>query len=67
MVLLIPATYKWIKDKGKAEEREAQRKAQRKRIREAYRRFGVEMDGRLALPDTPEVDAFLNGEDPDIE
>ena len=63
MVLLIPATYNWIKEKGKAEGR----KAQRKRIREAYRRFGVEMDGRLALPDTPEVDAFLNGEDPDIE
>ena len=67
MVLLIPATYKWIKDKGKAEEREAQRKAQRKRIREAYRRFGVEMDGQLVLPDTPEVNSYLNAEGRDNE
>ena len=71
MVLLIPATYKWIKDKGKAEgiaEGEAsERKAQRKRLDEAYRRYGVEIDGKLGLPRTPEVEAFLNGEDPDSE
>ena len=58
MALLIPATYNWIKEKGEA----TGRKAQQKRTREAYRRFGVEMDGRRVLPDSPEVHAFLYGE-----
>ena len=64
MVLLIPATYNWIKKKGRAEgvaEGKAQgRKSQQKRIDEAYRRFGVEVDGNLVLPRTQEVQNFLN-------
>ena len=70
MVLLIPATYKWIKEKGIAEgkaegiaEGEAsERKAQRKRLDEAYRRFGFDVNGVLMLPNTPEVKAFLSGD-----
>ena len=68
MVLLIPATYNWIKEKGRAEgkaegvaEGKAQgRNSQQKRIDEAYRRFGVEVDGNLVLPRTQEVQNFLN-------
>ena len=68
MVLLIPATYKWIKEKGiaegkaegKAEGEASERKAQKKRLDEAYRRYGVEIDGNLVLPRTPEVQRFLN-------
>ena len=79
MVLLIPATYKWIKEKGIAEgkaegivegiaEGLAQgREAQRKRYKEALRRFGEEVDGKVVLTISPEVEAFLNGEDPDSE
>jgi hypothetical protein len=77
MALLIPSTYKWIKEKGKAEgimEGEArgivrgearERKSQQKRLEEAYRRFGVDLNGVLALPNTPEARAFLNEEGPD--
>ena len=36
---------------------------QRKREEEAYARFGVEMNGVLMLPKTPEVERFLAGED----
>ena len=39
------------------------RKEQRKRVEEAYARFGVEVNGVLMLPKTPEVDRFLAGED----
>ena len=71
MVLLIPATYKWIKEKGiaegKAEGEASARKAQRKRYKEALRRFGEEVDGKVVLTITPEVEVFLNGEDPDSE
>ena len=67
MVLLIPATYNWIKEKGRAEGLAQGRKAQRKRYREAIRRFGEEVDGKVVLTITPEVEAFLNGEDPDSE
>jgi hypothetical protein len=86
MALLIPSTYKWIKEKGKAEgivegevrgraegivEGEVRgRKSQQKRLEEAYRRFGVEVDGHLVLPRTPEVQRFLSSnesEAPDSE
>ena len=46
----------------KAEER-AERRARerdRNRRREAYTRFGVEVDGVRMLPDTPEVREFLD-------
>ena len=39
------------------------RKEQRKREEEAYARFGVEVNGVLMLPRTPEVQRFLAGED----
>jgi uncharacterized protein (DUF58 family) len=57
VVLLIPAAIKKIKEEAKEEEREDQRK----RRAEAYRRFGVEVDGVRMLPDTPEVEEFLSG------
>ena len=53
-MLLIPARIKELKRQGRREERA--------RYREAYRRFGVEVDGVVMLPDTPEVQAFLDGE-----
>ena len=57
IVLLIPAEVKRLINKGRRE--------QRNRNREAYKRFGVEVDGVVMLPDTPEVQAFLNGETSD--
>jgi GGDEF domain-containing protein len=39
------------------------RERQRARRREALARFGVEVDGVRMLPDTPEVQSFLDGED----
>ena len=54
MVLLIPDAIKNIREKEK--------RAQKKRRKEAYERYGVEVDGVIMLPKTPEVEAFLNGE-----
>ena len=51
-MLLIPAAVKKLIREG--------RQKQRQREREAYRRFGVEVDGVAVLPDTPEVRAFLD-------
>ena len=56
MVLLIPQAVKKLINKGRAEERTEQRN----RREEAYKRFGVEVDGVLMLPNTPEVQEFLN-------
>jgi uncharacterized protein (DUF58 family) len=73
MVLLIPAAVKKIRNEGveegieigREEGREIGREEtlgdQRKRRAEAYRRFGVEVDGVRMLPDTPEVEEFLSG------
>ena len=47
---------------GREEGRKEERKNQRKRQEEAYARFGVEVDGVLVLPKTPEVERFLDGE-----
>ena len=55
-MLLIPARIRELKRQGRQE--------QRKRVKEAYERFGVEVDGVVMLPDTPEVREFL---DPDFE
>lgn len=52
MVLLIPQAVKKLINKGRAE--------QRNRMEEALRRFGVEVDGVMMLPMTPEVEDFLN-------
>ncbi len=54
IMLLIPREIRRLKMQGRREERA--------RYREAYRRFGIEIDGVRALPDTPEVQAFLDGE-----
>ena len=54
MVLLIPKAWNRAKREGRAE--------QRKIEDEAYKRFGVEVDGVLVLPRTPEVERFLAGE-----
>ena len=48
---------------GREEGRKEERENQRKRREEAYARFGVEVNGVLVLPKTPEVDRFLAGED----
>lgn len=58
MVLLIPAAVKKLKEEGRQEGR----KEQRNRINEAYERFGIEVNGVLTLPRTPEVERFLSGE-----
>ena len=42
---------------------ERERKRRRKREEEARAKFGVEVDGVLMLPQTPEVERFLSGED----
>ena len=52
IVLLIPRRVRQLKQEG-GKERDA-------RYREAYRRFGVEVNGVVMLPDTPEVQEFLN-------
>ena len=52
VMLLIPARIRELKRQGRME--------QRARLREAYRRFGVEVDGVRVLPDTPEVQAFID-------
>ena len=54
VMLLIPARIRELKRQGRRE-REA-------RYREAYRRFGIEVDGVLMLPDTPEVRAFIDSD-----
>ena len=59
MVLLIPQAVKKIMEKGRAEGRAEQRN----RREEAYKRFGVEVDGVMMLPNTPEVQGFLNNRD----
>ena len=41
--------------------REAGRKEAISRMQEAYERFGVQQNGVLALPRTPEVEEFLFG------
>ena len=46
----------------KEQARKEERKRQRQREDEAYARFGVEVEGVLMLPRTPEVERFLAGE-----
>lgn len=55
MVLLIPDAIKNIREKEK--------RAQRNRRKEAYKRFGVEVNGVVMLPQTADVEAFLNGDE----
>ena len=58
MVLLIPKAWNRAKEEGRREER----KRLEARYQEAYERYGVELDGVLTLPRTPEVERFLAGE-----
>ena len=51
-----------IKDRYLRKGREAEREERTRREREAYRRFGVEVEGIRMLPDTEEVRRFLAGE-----
>ena len=51
------------REEGRVEGREEGTENQRKREEEAYARFGVEVNGVLMLPKTPEVERFLAGED----
>ena len=46
----------------KEQAREEERKRQREREDAAYAKFGVEVNGVLMLPRTPEVERFLAGE-----
>ena len=50
------------RNEGRTEGRNEERKRQRQREDEAYARFGVEVEGVLMLPRTPEVERFLAGE-----
>lgn len=58
MVLAGMKIRQW-REEGRKEERENQRR----RREEAVARFGVEVNGVLMLPQTPEVERFLAGED----
>ena len=57
-MLLIPREVKRLINKGRKEGQ----KQRDERRREAYRRFGFEVDGVRMLPDTPEVREFLESE-----
>ena len=50
------------REEGRKEGRAEERERRRKREEEALAQFGVEVDGVLMLPRTPEVEQFLNGE-----
>ena len=74
MVLLIPRAWNKLKEDsrregrkegreaGREEGREEARQESSERLKEAYERFGIEVDGVLTLPRTPEVERFLSGE-----
>ena len=62
-MLLIPRRIRQLRREG----RQQARQEQRKRMREAYERFGIEVDGVRVLPDTPEVQAFLDSETGDSD
>ena len=52
-----------VKRKAREEGRREAREERRKRWDEAYARFGIEVDGVLMLPLTPEVERFLDWRD----
>ena len=61
MVLAAMKIKEW-KEQGREEGRKEERKRQREREEEAYARFGVEVNGVIMLPRSPEVERFLAGE-----
>jgi len=62
MVLAGMKIRQW-REEGRKQGIEQERKRRRKRDEEARAKFGVEVDGVLVLPLTPEVERFLAGED----
>ena len=62
MALLISKAWNRAKEEGRREERKRLKKESKVRYQAAYERFGVEVDGVLALPRTPEVEWFLAGD-----
>ena len=58
MVLAAMKIKEW-KEQGREEGIKEERERQRQREEEAYSRFGVEVNGVLMLPRTPEVERFL--------
>ena len=53
---------KQLREEGIAAGIEQERERRQKRVEEARSKFGVEVDGVLMLPQTPEVQRFLDGE-----
>ena len=51
-----------LKESVMKKARKEMREERRKLWEEAYARFGVEVNGVLRLPQTPEVQRFLDGE-----
>ena len=52
-----------LREEGRKQGVEQERERRRKREEEARAKFGVEVNGVLMLPQTPEVERFLAGED----
>ena len=61
MVLAGMKIRQW-REEGRKQGIEQERKRRRKREEEARPKFGVEVNGILMLPQTPEVERFLAGE-----
>ena len=61
MVLAGMKIRQW-REEGRKEGIEQERKRRQKREDEARAKFGIEVDGVLMLPQTPEVQRFLDGE-----
>ena len=55
--------YTEVRQEGIEEGVERGREAQSKRLAEAYERFGVDVNGTLMLPNSSEVEEFLEGKD----
>ena len=53
------------REEGLVEGQAKERQAQSRRREEAYRRFGIEVDGVQVLPNTPEIEDFLDGKHDD--
>ena len=62
-MVLAAMKIKQLREEGRAEGRAEERERRRKQEEEAYARFGVEVNGVLMLPRSPEVQRFLGGED----
>ena len=62
-MVLVAMLKESVKRKAREEGRRKVREERRKRWDDAYARFGLEMDGVLMLPLTPEVERFLGWRD----